>query len=125
MKVMDRMSFAAFCGIDGALLRIQPLNKLEAQELASRHGISLIHPKPYTSDKITSALGVAPVDEPFAEQNEPILVCDVLGYNHVRFFLVEKLGNASGLTTDGEVLLTEYGLDEDDGIDPFEGDDNA
>lgn len=124
MKVMDRLQLAMLCDVSGALLRVQPLNKIEAQELARQEGVDLVSQKPWSSDKITSALGIPPLEDPVARQNEPILVCDVLGYNHVRFFLVERIANASGVTSDGEVILQEDGID-DDGVDPFEGSDDG
>lgn len=127
MKVIDRLPLSLLCD-GGALLRVQPLNKLEAQELARQHGIELVRPRPYAADKIAAALGVPPDPEERAEEGEPVLVCDVVDWRTIHFYLVERIGNADGVTVDGECLLfsgeefrVEGGHSNDDGlaVDPF------
>lgn len=122
MKVIDRLPLSLFTRDGGALLRVQGLNKLEAQELARRHGADLMRPRPYSEDKIMGALGVPPTPEDSATEGEPVLVCDVLDYRTIRFYLVERIADASGVTKDGEVILSDgESYEDDDEPDPFEG----
>lgn len=116
IKVFDKLTLHHLAARFGAMLRIEPLSKQETLDLIQQSGgIDLVKPHPFTSDKITGALGIPHARRPTIEIGDSFIVAEPIDYRTVYFYRVTFFADGSGITADGEEVIPSP-----NGNDPFE-----